>query len=399
MEYVVKVGKSCSDTFTSSIGVLAGDSLSPTLWNIYFSDFTVPEHPDDVVWEGVHVSHVEHADDIALMSFSPEGLQHALDHLNVWCRTNFMSISVSKSHLWTSLALLPESIPRLMVADHALSYVTEYNFVGIRFDSASPYMYDKHYKVKASQARLSKDAIFSRVENRVGSLPVKEGLILYTAKVDPYLIAGCEIVLDIDPSVFEELRQVSLTFLRHLLGVHPKTGVSFLHAETGVMPLYFRRLILALRYLRYLLGLPGDHLAALALRESIALRGAGLPSWFGDLQRVLLRLAPTIVLNRQDLSVPSISSLITSVEGVCLRSLNDDIEVMVKGSILRLSMKHVPGVMGLHPRKKTCSRRSYLAVPIPAHRKALTRLWMSSHLLAVELLRWSERYRPYIPRE
>ncbi len=165
------------------------------------------------------------------------------------------------------------------------------------------------------------------------------------------------------------------------------------------MPLYFRRLILALRYLRYLLGLPGDHLAALALRESIALRGARLPSWFGDLQRVLLRLAPTMVLNRHDLSVPAISSLITSVEGVCLRSLNDDIEVMVKGSILRLSMKHVPGVMGLHPRKKTLSRRSYLAVPIPAHRKALTRLWMSSHLLAVELLRWSERYRPYIPRD
>ncbi len=233
MEYVVKVGKSCSDTFTSSIGVLAGDCLSPTLWNIYFSDFTVPEHPDDVIWEGIHISHVEHADDIALMSFSPEGLQHALDHLNVWCRKNFMSISVPKSHLWTSLALIPESVPRVMVADQALSYVTEYNFVGIRFDSASPYIYDKHYRVKATQARLSKDAIFSRVENRVGSLPVKEGLVLYTAKVDPYLIAGCEIVLDIDPCVSEELRQVSLTFLRHLLSVHPKTGVVLLHAETG----------------------------------------------------------------------------------------------------------------------------------------------------------------------
>ncbi len=164
------------------------------------------------------------------------------------------------------------------------------------------------------------------------------------------------------------------------------------------MPLHFRRVILALRYLRYLVGLPFDHLTALALHESIVLRAAGMSSWFGDLQRVLFRLAPSIILNRHDLSVPSVSSVIASVEAVCLRSLNDEIEGMVKGSMLRLAMKHIPGVIGLHPRKKTLARRSYLSVPIPAHRKALTRLLMSSHVLAVELLRWSERYRPYIPR-
>ncbi|PBK88664.1 hypothetical protein ARMGADRAFT_937020 [Armillaria gallica] len=373
MEYVVKVGKSCSDTFTLSIGVLAGDSLSPTLWNIYFSDFSVPDHPDDVVWEGVHISHVEHADDVALMSFSPKGLQHALDHLNGWCRRNFMAISVPKTHLWTSVALIPESIPRLHVAGQPLSYVTEYNFVGIRFDSACPYMYDKHYKVKVTQARLTKDAIFSHVENRIGSLPVKEGLMLYTTKVDPHLIAGCEIALDIDLSVSEELRQVSLTFLHHLLSVHPKTGVAFLHAETGVMPLYFRRLILALRYLRYLSALPDDHLGLLALRESVSLRRMTLPSWFRDLQRVLTRLAPSINVDYHDLSD------------------------MVKGSMLHLSMKHIPGVVGLHSCKRTLSRRSYLSILIPAHRKVLTHLLVSSHVLAVEVLWWTERYRPYIP--
>ncbi len=165
------------------------------------------------------------------------------------------------------------------------------------------------------------------------------------------------------------------------------------------MPLHFRRLMLALRYLRYLGALPNDHLTALALRESVALREVGKPSWIGDLQRVLARLAPSVVLNHHDLSVPTISSLIANIEAVCLRSLNDEIEVMVKGAMLRLSMKRIPGVGGLHPRKNTLSRRSYLTVPIPAHRKALTRLLMSSHVLAVEVLRWSERYRPYIPRD
>ncbi|KAK0436100.1 hypothetical protein EV421DRAFT_1833043 [Armillaria borealis] len=60
---------------------------------------------------------------------------------------------------------------------------------------------------------------------------------------------------------------------------------------------FSRCVILALRYLRYLIGLSDDHLTALALHESIALRAPRLPSWFGDLQRVLFRLAPSIVLN------------------------------------------------------------------------------------------------------
>ncbi|SJL08349.1 uncharacterized protein ARMOST_11712 [Armillaria ostoyae] len=252
MEYIIKVGKSCSDTFTSSIGVLAGDSLSPMLWNIYFSNFTVSDHLDDVVWE------------------------------------------------------------------------------------------------------------------------------------------GCEIALDIDLTVSEELRQVSLTFLHHLLSVHPKTGVAFLHAETSIMPLYFHHLILALQYLHYLSALPDDHLDSLALHESVSLCHMASPSWFRDLQHVLAQLAPSININYDDLSVPRLSSLIDNVEAICLQSLNDDIEDMVKGSMLCLSMKHVPGIVSLHPRKKTLSRCSYLSILIPAHRKALTHLLVSSHVFAVEVLRWLE---------
>ncbi len=44
------------------------------------------------------------------------------------------------------------------------------------------------------------------------------------------------------------------------------------------------------------------------------------------------------------------------------------------------------------------SFRSYLNVPIPAHRKALVWLLTSSHILAVEVLRWPERRRPSVPR-
>ena len=38
MSYVVKQGSTLSDAFLSTLGILAGDSASPGLWNLYFSD-------------------------------------------------------------------------------------------------------------------------------------------------------------------------------------------------------------------------------------------------------------------------------------------------------------------------------------------------------------------------
>ncbi|KAJ7081357.1 hypothetical protein B0H15DRAFT_786529, partial [Mycena belliarum] len=42
--------------------------------------------------------------------------------------------------------------------------------------------------------------------------------------------------------------------------------------------------------------------------------------------------------------------------------------------------------------------RQYLRVSVPAHRKSLTRLYLSSHTLAIEILRYKERYRQRTPR-
>ncbi|KAJ6515587.1 hypothetical protein C8R45DRAFT_888502 [Mycena sanguinolenta] len=43
--------------------------------------------------------------------------------------------------------------------------------------------------------------------------------------------------------------------------------------------------------------------------------------------------------------------------------------------------------------------RHYLRIPVPAHRKALTRLYLSAHRLGIEVLRYGERYRDKMPRE
>ncbi|KAJ3871360.1 hypothetical protein F5051DRAFT_303183, partial [Lentinula edodes] len=68
MTYVVRHGDQVSSAFRSLIGVLTGDTLSPMLWNIYFSDLDIPIHNNDVLLNGLPVSHVEQADDVAIWS-------------------------------------------------------------------------------------------------------------------------------------------------------------------------------------------------------------------------------------------------------------------------------------------------------------------------------------------
>ena len=73
--------------------------------------------------------------------------------------------------------------------------VTEFKYVGIWFTSIHANDLAKHYTIKASKARVTSNVIFA-LNHRIGSLPVREGLQLYMARVDCYLISGCELAID-----------------------------------------------------------------------------------------------------------------------------------------------------------------------------------------------------------
>ncbi|KAJ7169289.1 hypothetical protein C8R43DRAFT_945235 [Mycena crocata] len=68
MRYATKYGDEHCLPFRSLIGLLTGDSASPTLWNIFFADFQLPESSHDVRLHGRAVSQAELADDNIIMS-------------------------------------------------------------------------------------------------------------------------------------------------------------------------------------------------------------------------------------------------------------------------------------------------------------------------------------------
>ena len=141
------MGRDSTESFRAHAGILIGDPASPILWNLYLSDFLVQTHDEDIVLDGLCMSHLEQADDIVLFSLTPDGLQRKLDQLARWCSLNFVRINVKKT--WCmAFGALPTQWPKLTLGDTVLCFVHEVTYVGITFTSTSSFRFASHMRNK-----------------------------------------------------------------------------------------------------------------------------------------------------------------------------------------------------------------------------------------------------------
>ncbi|KAJ7127580.1 hypothetical protein C8R43DRAFT_859200, partial [Mycena crocata] len=360
-----------------------------------FADLDFPADPDDVTLDGIPVSHVEQADDVALFSTSLEGIQRRVDAFFSWCQTNFMTISVLKTK-WMLFGPLPRLLPIIFVGVLPIELVHEYKYVGIWFTSIARQIFAKHYSEKASKARGISYATFS-VESFVGALPPREALMLYKARVDPHLISGCEVVLDVDRAQCASLEKPQHHFLRRLLGLKRRSMLAVLFTETGIMPIRYRRAILALGYAKGFVGIPDDveDLPRAGYRESLRLAGLGYMSWATDLHHVLASLPVPVNLDSPKLlTAEGIDGLIEIVGTACENALRREIDTLVKTHFLKNRVEFENRGTSTPLRF-----RHYLRLVSAPHRIAYTRFLLSDHNLAVEGLRHGNRVWRFVERE
>ncbi|KAF8872278.1 hypothetical protein BD779DRAFT_1452936, partial [Infundibulicybe gibba] len=250
-----------------------------------------------------------------------------------------------------------------------------------------------YYGNKASKNCAIGNAMLG-LEPMIGTLPTWEGKKSYMSLMDPHLTHGCEITLDVGEGILKGLEDVRTAFLRRLLGLNKRAMLVPLYTETSVVPLRFRRLNLALRYLQYLISLPNERYAKAALNDSIQLAAEGMPSWVMDLEYVLHNLPFRAMLpNLKTATVEDIEQVIKCVQTGMEKHLQSCIDNSPK---LYLLWGRVELEKDSRPRHRTMCFRHYLNVSNADHRKALTRLVLSSHCLALERLRWTEHCRPSV---
>ncbi|KAJ7123211.1 hypothetical protein C8R46DRAFT_1253308 [Mycena filopes] len=325
--------------FRSLIGLFTGDSASPTLWNIYFADFQLPPHEDDVRLNGRPVSQAEQADDNLIMSTSFPAFQAKVTMFFVWGTNKRTFVSAKKSK-WMIFGPLPAVIPVLRIGNLVVDL----------------------------RPRLA-----------------KQGIQLYMAWVDCYLISGCELSLDTAGGLLDDHVDVQHTFLRRLLSLNSHSMLAILFTETGQTPLRVRRLLLALGRLRYMVMVDAGRSFTMLCSIPSPCCAKGSPA--GPPISCMLRRLPTPIEVEADdlLSVDSITAIEKRVVAILDDDLQRDIDRLVKTHLLRNRLE-----MGDEKSLVLATRRMRhypTMVIVPAHRKALTGLLLGDHPLSVERLR------------
>ena len=156
---------------------------------------------------------------------------------------------------------------------------------------------------------------------------------------------------------------------------------------------------MALKYLCYLLELDSERPASNALQESIHLARNQQLSWMNDLRIVLSRLYVPVNLNiSTDLNVKTVEVAMKCVEKSMEAWIDHEIESSSRVRDLlvgRLEMDSESRKLV----KKSLDFRHYLRIASPEHRRALTKMVLSSHSLAIERRRWTERGKKIVPQQ
>ena len=100
-ESCVQLNDIYTDWFNIESGVRQGDSLSPTLFALFVNDLAkdVNKLNLGIDINGRNLCMLLYADDIVLLSDSPENLQSLLSELNKWCDKWQMKINCDKSKI------------------------------------------------------------------------------------------------------------------------------------------------------------------------------------------------------------------------------------------------------------------------------------------------------------
>jgi hypothetical protein len=186
--------------------------------------------------------------------------------------------------------------------------------------------------------------------------------------------------------------------LRRLLGLPKNSPIVALFTETGLLPLKFRRLLMALKYLHYLADLPPSRLACKALEDSITLDKLSKSSWVKDPHTCIANLTPLVAFpDLGFLNANVIKDLSKVIQEAMKLALQDALESNKKLYLLHHRLE--PNSDGSGHKHVAILLRHYLKIPNRTHRMSLTRLLLSCHPLALEKLRQTEHRRPKIPRD
>lgn len=249
-----------TDPFACGIGVKQGCPASPLLFGLYLDELEkLLEDARDTIdcpsLADIILAILLFADDIALFSLSPSGLQEQLDILAAFCAKRGLTVNVQKTKILVFESKRSQ-IPDLRFNGELVERVDEFKYLGIMMHGTRGLGPAVGFLCKAA-----KRAMFA-LQRRCQQLRISDPILkckLFDTLVKPILSYCCEIWSALASKQHrEDMLRIERGFLKALLGVQVRTPTSHVYGEFGRYPLDISWQSQAAKYLDRLNSMSDD---------------------------------------------------------------------------------------------------------------------------------------------
>ena len=243
----LKVANGLGRSFNTHRGVQQGCILSPRLFNIFLNDlpslFDESCHPLSLGDRKLNC--LMYADDLVMLSETPQGLQSCLDKLKSYTVEWGLEINKNKTKILTFQRYGQRKHHHYNFGDLTIETTDKYKYLGTTLTHTGNF--------KTNQNLLKKKGLRAAylILKGIGkNSKVSTAIKIYEKIIEPILTYNCEVTEAFMPDGWKydkfktkiwdtghELNKTNLSFIRQILGVHKKTTNIALLAETGKFPI------------------------------------------------------------------------------------------------------------------------------------------------------------------
>ena len=219
--------------------------ISPQLFNEYVKDLGNHLNKSLGVKLIIIIRHLFFADDLIIISDSPEELQKQLDLQHSYNQKWHLITSIEKTKVMIFNPKFVKKFAPFKLGDRDIEICSNYKYLGLMCCDKENDIFKDSYNYIANQA---KKALFSlrKIQSRIGKLSPNLALNAFDTLIVPILEFGGKILYT--GKKINEYEKIHLNFLKAMLGVIQQTPTIAVLGDTGRFPLLLRQKILAIGY-------------------------------------------------------------------------------------------------------------------------------------------------------
>ena len=288
----VRVNGEFTDMFDCPQGLRQGCVLSPTLFSIVINEIATSvanegKHGIQLLPGLIELFILLFADDLALLSCSPHGLQVQLDCVHRLCMELGLKINTEKSKIMVfRKGGFLGRYEQWSIDGNQLEVVNKYVYSGFTFTTSMSLQESaKQLALKGKRALFDVLRLHSRLEQMTRNTFFK----IFDSKIQPILLYSSEVwgvlVKDNNPT-----ESVHLFACKRFLNVAARTPNKMVYGELGRHPLQINCYIRAIKYWFRLLKMDSERLPNQAYRMLMNLDSNGKCNWASSIRSVLQSL-------------------------------------------------------------------------------------------------------------